>query len=116
MLKSEHRLRRSREFTSTVRKGAAARAETVVVHAVVIDEEVPARVGFVVGRAVGGAVVRNTVRRRLRHMVASRVDELPPGARVVVRALPAAAAAPRPTLAADLNGTLTTAVRRARSR
>jgi ribonuclease P protein component len=48
-------------------------------------------VGFVVGRPVGGAVVRNQVRRRLQHLVAARLDQLPVGARLVVRATPDAA-------------------------
>ena len=49
--------------------------------------------GFVVPRAVGPAVTRNRVRRRLRHLVRDRLDRLPDGTRLVVRVLPAAAAA-----------------------
>ena len=60
-------------------------------------DEVPSAVlpscGFVVSKAVGGAVVRNRVLRRLRHQVAGRLDTVPPGAQLVVRALPAAATA-----------------------
>ena len=51
------------------------------------------QVGFVVSRAVGNAVVRNRVRRRLRHLVRDLLTDLPPGAVLVVRALPAAAGA-----------------------
>ena len=50
----------------------------------------PPRVGFVVSRAVGGSVVRNRVKRRLRHIVATRLDALGSGTSLVVRALPAA--------------------------
>jgi ribonuclease P protein component len=39
----------------------------------------PAKAGFVVSKAVGGAVLRNKVRRRLRHIVAERLDRLPAG-------------------------------------
>jgi ribonuclease P protein component len=59
------------------------------------------RVGFVVGRDVGGAVTRNRVRRRLRHLVRARLDELPAGV-MVVRALPASAGADFPELRDDL--------------
>lgn len=52
------------------------------------------RVGFVVSKAVGGAVVRNRVKRRLRHLVARQLVGSPTGLDVVVRALPAAATAP----------------------
>ena len=55
--------------------------------------ELPSRVGFVVSKAVGGAVVRNRTKRRLRHLCADRLTALGPGIDVVVRANPAAAAA-----------------------
>ena len=45
----------------------------------------PPRVGFSVGRAVGPAVVRNRLRRRLRAIstAAARTGQLPPGAYLV---------------------------------
>lgn len=58
--------------------------------------------GFVVSKAVGGAVVRNRVKRRLRHLAIPLLTETPPGTRVVVRALPPAARAV--DLGGDLNG------------
>jgi ribonuclease P protein component len=63
--------------------------------------EPPCRVGFVVGRDVGGAVTRNRVRRRLRHLVRARLEDLPAGV-LVVRALPAAADAEFRELRDDL--------------
>lgn len=66
----------------------------------------PARVGFVVSRAVGGAVQRNRVRRRLRHLMRDRVRALPAGASLVVRAQRAAAGSPGADLARDLDGVL----------
>ena len=68
----------------------------------------PARVGFVVSKAVGGAVVRNRTKRRLRAVARPLVGALPGGARVVVRANPAAAA----STSADLERDLVTALRR----
>ena len=41
------------------------------------------RVAYAVGRKVGGAVVRNRLRRRLRAVVAERGPALPPGAYLV---------------------------------
>jgi ribonuclease P protein component len=69
----------------------------------------PARAGFVVSKAVGNAVVRNRVRRRLRHLVRERLAELPPGSTLVVRALPAAAEASYPRLGADLDAAIAAA-------
>jgi ribonuclease P protein component len=64
---------------------------------------VPVRVGFVVGRAVGGSVVRHRVQRRLRHLCRERLDDLPAGSRLVVRALAPAAGATYQELGADLD-------------
>lgn len=53
----------------------------------------PPRVGFVVSKAVGNSVVRHRVVRQLRALVAQRLDRLPAGTDVVVRAQPPAAGA-----------------------
>jgi ribonuclease P protein component len=79
----------------------------VVGPASVADVETgPARVGFVVSKAVGNAVHRNRVKRRLRHLVRERLASLPAGAVLVVRALPAAAGASSGSLARDLDSAL----------
>jgi ribonuclease P protein component len=80
----------------------------VVVHLLVrADPEVePARVGFVVNKAVGNAVLRNRVHRRLRAVMAARLSDLPSGSLTVVRALPSASAASYDDLAADVDGAL----------
>jgi ribonuclease P protein component len=59
-----------------------------------------------VSKAVGGAVVRNKVKRRLRHLMRDRVALLPPGSLVVVRALPGAGDADHVQLARDLDAAL----------
>jgi ribonuclease P protein component len=59
-----------------------------------------------VSKAVGGAVVRNKVKRRLRHLMRDRVDQFPPGSLVVVRALPGAGDADHALLARDLDAAL----------
>jgi len=62
----------------------------------------PVRVGFVVSKAVGNAVIRNRVKRRLRHLVREQVPLLPGVGALVVRALPPAGAASSAELRADL--------------
>jgi ribonuclease P protein component len=66
----------------------------------------PAKVGFVVSRGVGPAVVRNRVARRLRHLVGGHIAELEPGSHLVVRATPRAAAASSESLGDDLQACL----------
>ncbi|MER7333325.1 MULTISPECIES: ribonuclease P protein component [unclassified Micromonospora] len=129
MLAAAQRLRRSTDFAAAVRGGRRAGRGAVVVHlslpstpdaATATSPEparssgaeqpsVPARAGFVVSKAVGNAVVRNRVRRRLRHLVRERLTELPPGSTLVVRALPAAAEASYPRLGADLDAAIAAA-------
>ncbi len=57
------------------------------------DEQRPARFGFIIGKQVGTAVVRNTVRRRLKAVCAAALPEIPEGADIVIRALPSSAGA-----------------------
>ena len=69
----------------------------------------PARVGFTVSKAVGNAVTRTRVKRRLRHLTREHLavlEELPGRAALVVRAQPAAARASYAELDADLRRTL----------
>jgi ribonuclease P protein component len=95
VLPARHRLRDRADFTSAVRGPGASRAggRLIVVHANRTDAraELPPRVGFVVSRAVGNAVVRNRTKRRLRAGVATRLSGIPAGFDLVVRANPAAA-------------------------
>lgn len=60
------------------------------------------QVGFVVSKAVGPAVVRNRVKRRLRHQARESLSGLPGSAVLVVRALPASADASYDDLGSDL--------------
>nr|WP_210727242.1 ribonuclease P protein component [Sanguibacter hominis] len=103
------RLRRSADFGRTVRKGARAGRSTMVVHLFSQESDESAMVGFVVSKAVGNAVVRNRVKRRLRHASSHLVESLPQGTTVVVRALPAAADCSYAQLTKDLAACVTRA-------
>ncbi len=69
--------------------------------------------GFAVSRAVGVAVVRNRVKRRLRAIAAELIPTLPHGTRLVVRALPASAGASFESLRRDLRDATASALRKA---
>ena len=73
-------------------------------------------VGFAVGKSVGNSVVRHRVIRQLRHLMIPRVDRLPGGSRVVVRATPEATGSRSAALAGDLDKALATALTRAQAR
>lgn len=102
MLARAHRLTSSELFRRASRAGARAGSRTLVVHLLVLDEG-DARIGFVVSKAVGNAVIRNRVKRRLRHLTRERLRALPGSCVLVVRALPAAAEAEYSELGSDLD-------------
>jgi ribonuclease P protein component len=104
-------LHRRADFRTATRLGRRVGAAGLVVHAHVDAADPARKVGFVVGRSVGPAVTRNQVRRRLRHLLAERLDRLPPGARLVVRATPAAAGSSSTVLGAALDSALAKAYR-----
>ena len=127
MLDRRHRLTSSAGFTTATRRGDRAGSRTLVVHLWTGGSDAPRagstagsaggsapgradavdpRVGFVVSRAVGNAVTRNRVKRRLRELVRARLRSLPDAGLLVVRALPASAAASYADLARDLDKAL----------
>ncbi|MCQ4119535.1 ribonuclease P protein component [Rhodococcus tibetensis] len=99
MLPEPYRLRRHSDFSLTVRRGRRMGRRDLVVHAfdrVQTDELVSSggpRFGLVVSKAVGPAVIRHRVARRLRHICIDLVGIVPATTDVVIRALPGAATA-----------------------
>lgn len=91
---------------------SGARASSACVVAYVAGCDGPSRAGVIVGRSVGGSVVRHRVARRLRHVLAGVLDDGPWGSLIVLRALPPAAAADWAVLRRDIESS----VRRARTR
>jgi ribonuclease P protein component len=105
-------MRSSKDFRLTTRRGVRASRATLVVHAAnladaraslskgaeVSTRDAGPRIGFVVSGAVGNAVIRNRVKRRLRHLAAAQVTDTPggigPRIGIVVRALPRAVSDP----------------------
>lgn len=114
MLPAQSRMRRRGEFTVTMRRGTRAGSALLSVHLLVRADEAgaPPRVGFVVSKAVGNAVVRNQVRRRLRTVVREYLPSLQGGSLLVVRAHPRAASARQADLAAELGLVMGKALRR----
>ncbi|WP_133740031.1 ribonuclease P protein component [Actinorugispora endophytica] len=120
MLSPRNRMRRSADFGLVMRKGRRTGRDALMVilltpvSAPRADRQVgaePPRIGFIVSKAVGGAVVRKRVQRRLRHLMRDRVALLPAGSLLVVRAKPASAFLGHDALAAQLDGALTSVTR-----
>ena len=99
MLPRENRMTQARDFRVTLSRGQRQRSGPVVVHRSAVDSDDRRLVGLVVSKAVGNAVVRNRVKRRLREVMRAELVDLPTGTRVVCRALPQSAEASQAVLA-----------------
>jgi ribonuclease P protein component len=101
---------RSAEFGATVKQGVRVAQPDLVIHArresSVADGP---RIGFVVSKAVGNAVDRHRVARRLRHASRGALADLGPADTLVIRALPSS----RFAVSSRLEHEITSGVRRA---
>ncbi|OKL53318.1 ribonuclease P protein component [Bowdeniella nasicola] len=123
MLPAAHRLTRPEDFREVFRRGVSAGGSRVVLHWLRgddstrdLDPGAPVRIGFVASKKVGNAVMRHRVKRQLRHVMRERLEEFPPGARVVVRCLPAAAGSTSGDFACELDRLINKARERSGSR
>ena len=91
-LRRAERLTAAADFTRCYRRGRRFRTGYFTVHAYYRGEGV-SRLGLAVGRAVGIAVVRNRVKRRLRELFRRQKALVPGGYDLFVRAVPASASA-----------------------
>jgi len=97
----EARLVRRGDFDAVYRAGKRVSSAhfTVFVRA---NELALSRFGFSIKKALGGAVVRNRMRRRLREMVRCHQQEIPAGWDIVIHPKSTVAKAPFEALTADL--------------
>ncbi|MCD1286371.1 ribonuclease P protein component [Brevibacterium sp. GP-SGM9] len=110
MLTAAHRIRSGDDYRRVFRAGIRVRSEHLMAHSLrETDDSHAVRVGFIVSRAVGNAVVRNRVKRRLREIMRVRLDELAPGTLFVIRALPQAGESEFAVLESEVETLLTKA-------
>jgi ribonuclease P protein component len=75
-----HRLSRSRDFDAVYRHGRSVSTRYLVLYS--FDRAEPdgdPRLGLAVPKAVGGAVVRNRVKRQLKEIWRARLERVPAG-------------------------------------
>ena len=68
MLQKQLRLKKSRDFFIVARNGKTFKSRSIVLR-IAPNKVDNVRFGFIVSRLIGGAVTRNKVKRRLRHIV-----------------------------------------------
>lgn len=92
-----HRVTRGEDYRRVVRKGNRVGGASCITYAVsrsAADATAPpARFGYIISKAVGNAVTRNLVRRRMKFVTDELLREGAAGVDVVFRALPKAATA-----------------------
>jgi ribonuclease P protein component len=127
VLPEPYRLHHRADFSRTVRRGQRIGRRDLVVHALLHEytgfagttgrNDDPAvagslirvggpRFGLIVSKAVGNAVIRHRVARRLRHMCGTVRTELPVDVDIVIRALPGSATASTDELIRQLRAAL----------
>ena len=100
MLPKAHRIVSGGDFRRIVRSGKRVSTPYAVVHIAAGQADV-SRFGFIVSKKVGGAVVRNRIKRQLSHMVRAALPESE-ARDVVFRVHPSAAGVDFATLEASI--------------
>ena len=86
MLARAHRIVEGDELRRISRRGTHFRCSLFIASRDVTASSDPARFGFVTSKKLGGAVIRNRVKRRLRALAAQTLRSYPQGYDIVVRA------------------------------
>jgi ribonuclease P protein component len=80
-----HRLSRSRDFDAVYRHGRSVSTRFLVLYSFDREErEGDPRLGLAVPKAVGGAVVRNRIKRQLKELWRERIERVPAGRDYVI--------------------------------
>lgn len=105
-----HRVTRGEDYRRVVRTGNRVGGASCITYAVRRSaggsESAAARFGFIISKAVGNAVTRNLVRRRMKSVADELIRDGAEGIDVVFRALPKAADTPYPDLRRDMRRAL----------
>lgn len=88
MLKRANRVVTGDDFRAAVRRGRRIGTPHALLYVSRTAATSPTRIGFIVSKAVGNAVTRNLVTRRLRSIGHDVVVARPTGTDLVIRALP----------------------------
>lgn len=99
------RLRSANDFAALQRSGRT-RGDALILVRFRANQEGRTRFGFATGRKLGGAVVRNRIRRRLRSILRSLGPRLAAGWDVLIVVRPAAVPAPQTQLGSSIERAL----------
>ncbi len=115
MLAKENRVRAADDFRATVRRGRRFATPNTVVYVASPGTSESPKFGFIITKAVGGAVVRNRIRRQLRsvshEIIATHAESRAlDNSNIVVRVLPCGAQAHWSQLRAEVSSAVARSV------
>lgn len=87
-MQRRHRLSRSRDFDAVYRQGRSVSTRFLVLYWFARPDGDEPRLGIAVPKGLGGAVVRNRIKRQLRESWRARLDAVPGGNDYVLIARP----------------------------
>lgn len=102
MLARANRVAHADDFKRIVRRGVRIGTPHALLYVAARDSVDPTRFGFIVSKAVGNAVTRNRMTRRLRSIGRMYLTQDDHGVDVVVRALPGSPEVPWDTLRSEI--------------
>jgi len=102
MLAKTARISNSADFAKATKSGLRSTTNSLVGYLHLSNSDQPALCGLIINKSVGNSVVRHSVARKIRHLVAANLTSLPAGSLFVIRALPASNVADLKTEATDL--------------
>jgi ribonuclease P protein component len=90
MLAKTARISNSADFAKATKSGLRSTTNSLVGYLHLSNSGESARCGLIINKSVGNSVVRHSVARKIRHIIADNLFSLPAGSLLVLRALPAA--------------------------
>ena len=89
MLAKTARISNSADFAKATKSGLRSTTNHLVGYLHLSNSGENARCGLIINKSVGNSVVRHSVARKIRHIIAESLPLLPKGSLLVIRALPA---------------------------
>jgi ribonuclease P protein component len=93
MLAKTARISNSADFAKATKSGLRSTTNCLVGYLHLSNSGEAARCGLIINKSVGNSVIRHSVARKIRHIIAANLTSFPAGSLLVIRALPASSVA-----------------------
>jgi ribonuclease P protein component len=89
MLAKKARISNSADFAKATKSGLRSTTNHLVGYLHLSNSGEATRCGLIINKSVGNSVIRHSVARKIRHIIAANLTSFPTGSLLVIRALPA---------------------------